>query len=61
MRVPLNERYRAAAREWIADCEWADIHEREDVERLTDEELVTGVDRHFEGGWIAFVATLEGW
>jgi hypothetical protein len=63
MKLPLSpEAYRAlpepiirAAREWVKDCEWGDL-EPEDVDRLTRRLLVRGVERHYEGGWLQFVA-----
>lgn len=40
------------ARGWIADCTWA---EELDVEELTDLEVIKGVDKHYDGGWEAFL------
>lgn len=34
-----------AAREWAADCEWAD-----DIDGLSDAEILRGVHRHYAGG-----------
>jgi hypothetical protein len=42
------------AQAWIRDCSWLD--EAEDLEDLTDEEVRRGIDRHYEGGWIQFLA-----
>lgn len=39
------------ARSWIADC-FEDV----DVAELSDAEVRSGVQRHYEGGWAAFVA-----
>lgn len=39
----------ADARAWIADCEWANLGS-EDVGELTDEQVIAGVARHYEGG-----------
>lgn len=36
-------------REWIADCDWADL-ESEEVNELSDTEVVTGIRCHYEGG-----------
>lgn len=46
------------ARDWILDCVWADLNES-DVAELTGEQIVKGIQRHYEGGWSAFVATVE--
>ena len=45
------------AQEWIRDCSWLD--EAEDLEDLTDEEVRRGIDRHYEGGWIQFLANCQ--
>jgi hypothetical protein len=45
----------SAARSWIADCEWADTGP-DDVAGLTDAEVVRGIQRHYQGGWLRFVA-----
>lgn len=39
------------ARGWIADCWPAD-----EVGSLTDAQVIAGVNRHYAGGWRAFVA-----
>lgn len=44
-----------AAREWVRDCEWGDLKPRH-VWQLTRPALVRGVNRHYDGGWEAFVA-----
>jgi hypothetical protein len=45
-----------AMREWVSDCAW-----REDCEtdEFTDEEIIRGVEKHFDGGLDAFFKTLE--
>lgn len=42
------------ARLWIRDCNWLD--EDEDLEDLTDAEVRRGIERHYDGGWIQFLA-----
>jgi hypothetical protein len=38
------------ARNWIRECcPWGDLYE-EEVDELTDDEVTTGIARHFEGG-----------
>lgn len=46
-----------AAREWIAECVWADM-DPEDIALLTDAQVLRGIARHFEGGLEAFRATM---
>ena len=41
------------ARGWVADCEWGDEFE---VNELTAEQIKRGINRHYDGGWRAFVA-----
>jgi hypothetical protein len=38
---------------WIGDCSWRD--EPEDLEDLTDDEVIRGINWHYDGGWIQFV------
>lgn len=47
------------ARDWIKDCcpGWGDLS-REDVDDLTDDEVTTGVQRHFSGGISQFKSNL---
>lgn len=44
-----DEALAAEAREWIADCPWADLDE-EGAAGLSDSEALAGVERHFVGG-----------
>lgn len=41
----------AEARNWIADCEWAD-----DTSNLTDAQVERGIARHYDGGIAGFRA-----
>lgn len=50
----LSEREIAAAREWIAQCVWADL-DPDEVDDLTDRDVIVGIERHYEGGWPAFL------
>ena len=43
----------AAARDWIADCIWADDI---DPYSLTDDQVIRGIRRHYDGGWDGFIA-----
>jgi hypothetical protein len=47
-----------AARDWLADCVWQEM-EPEDFRYLRDDEIAAGVERHYEGGWTAFVVAGE--
>jgi len=49
----------AEARDWIADCAWSNL-EPEDIEELSDERVRRGIERHYHGGWEAFVETCDG-
>ena len=42
----------AFAREWIADCMWADDV---DASLLTDAQVKRGVEAHYDGGWQGLV------
>lgn len=45
----------AEARGWIADCTWRELEE-DDVPELTTEQVIKGIQRHYDGGWSQFVA-----
>lgn len=42
-----------AARDWISDCEWADITS---AGELSDTQVMAGVDAHYFGGWSQFIS-----
>jgi len=46
------------ARAWILDCVWGDLDES-DVADLSGEQIVRGVQRHYEGGWAQFLADVD--
>lgn len=46
------------ARAWIADCEWPDMTP-DLAAKLTDEQVKTGIERHYDGGWPGFRADSE--
>jgi hypothetical protein len=48
----------AEAREWIADCVWADL-DQEDIDALTDDQVTRGVRRHYSGGVAQFVSDCQ--
>jgi hypothetical protein len=41
------------ARNWVEDCQWGE--DPEVIESLPDENILKGVDRHYEGGLAAFL------
>lgn len=43
------------AREWVADCQWQDIHDADDVAELSQVEIERGIDRHYDGGLLQFI------
>lgn len=46
-----------AAREWVAECLWKE--DPEDIEGYTDDQIIDGVNHHYEGGWRQFRSDLE--
>lgn len=43
-----------AMREWISDCQWADMDEDE-IAELDDTTILRGVNRHVDGGLHEFI------
>ncbi len=41
----------ADARAWAEDCSWKD---EDNLKDYSDEEIVRGVNRHYDGGWAGF-------
>jgi len=41
------------ARNWAADCQWAD--DSEDLKGLSDDQIGRGVQKHYDGGWAGFI------
>lgn len=50
----------AEARDWVLDCDFPDVDGPDELGELSDAELVDGVDRHYQGGWPAFIRGLLG-
>ena len=44
----------ASMRGWISDCNWSDLGS-DDLDELTDAQVVAGVSRHYDGGLGAFL------
>lgn len=42
-------------RAWIEECNWADL-DRDQIQRLPEATVLSGVDRHYAGGIEQFVA-----
>lgn len=53
-----REKLVAAAREWIADCTWRDL-DPELLDELPADEILDGVERHYDGGLEAFKETVN--
>ncbi len=53
-----NEPIINAAREWLKDCVWRDIDE-DGIDEATASDVLAAVDRHYEGGIVAFVRDQE--
>jgi hypothetical protein len=43
-------------REWAGDCAWLDA---DDLEMYSDESIIRGVHRHYDGGLTSFLATCK--
>lgn len=53
----MNPQQLKQARDWIKDCigTWRDIESDEEVDELTDAEVLKGIERHYCGGVAAFI------
>lgn len=45
------------ARDWLKDCAWQDMEE-DDFDGLSAEAVTRGVHRHYDGGLVAFLASV---
>lgn len=54
----LNGAVALAMRDWLSDCEWADM-EPEDFDTLDPETLARGVNGAYDGGLRAFYADMD--
>jgi hypothetical protein len=52
--VRLTPEHIAAAREWMCDCEWADVDET-DIRAMSDRRVEAAIARHYEGGIDQFI------
>jgi hypothetical protein len=55
----LNQNQIKQMREWVMDCVWADV-DPEEVELLSDAEIIRGVKRYYDGGLSQFLADCAG-
>lgn len=46
------------ARDWISECSWEDL-DCEDIDELSDSEVVQGIEKHFCGGLKSFKDTFN--
>lgn len=42
-------------REWVADCQWADVQEPEDLNYFDDIQILRGVEKFYDGGIKQFI------
>lgn len=49
----------AAMRAWALDCQWADIEGPEDLAEMTDYQIVCAIQRHYGGGLMEFLRTMD--
>ena len=42
-------------RDWIGECAWGDL-DVDDIDDLSDRQVVGGIERHYAGGVDAFLA-----
>lgn len=56
----LDTKTRKQAIDWILDCSWLDIDDREDLEILNDYELSLGINKHYAGGLQQFIRDGQG-
>lgn len=53
--MPYTKEQIQEMRDWIADCQWPDL-EPEEIDQLTDDEIIKGVKKHYSGGLEQFIA-----
>lgn len=54
-RIEATPEQIAAARDWVTDCDWKD---NDHLDGYSDEDIVRGVNRHYDGGWSGFVRAM---
>lgn len=42
-------------REWAKDCQWREISDESEIDELPDEDILRGVQNHYDGGIKAFI------
>lgn len=43
------------ARAWLLDLMWVEEDAHEQIENLDLEGLIAAINRHYDGGWLAFI------
>jgi hypothetical protein len=43
-------------REWVKDCQWGDVHDETDIDEMSDEQILRGVNQYYDGGIKQFMA-----
>jgi hypothetical protein len=53
----LNAEQLRLARDWIKDClgTFRDLEDEEEIDALTDTQVIKGISRHYSGGIQAFI------
>ena len=54
--LELNPAQLEEARDWIKDClgSWRELETEEDVDELSDSQVIKGINKHYCGGLEAF-------
>lgn len=42
-------------REWLKECQWADIEDNSEIDEFSDLRIVKAVERHADGGLTEFI------
>lgn len=49
-------------KDWVKDCNWRETEDDDDsnsfVDSLSDEQIIRGVEKHYDGGVAGFLAAL---
>jgi len=46
-------------RNWVKDCQWRDVSDESDIDDMSDEEILRGIQKHYEGGVNQFLRDME--
>ena len=53
-QIEVSKEVLQAMREWASECLWVDI-DQDDIDELSDEQILRGVKRHYGGGVTQFI------